>query len=127
VSDLRITLKHRQRTHDDLCSEIYTLVNNTDAKDWNDEIVRLYQAYIRQDRHDNKGKQSDDTSEELTRHLRHVEESLMQVTSGAEKVVKGKEKEVMRKMKENSELVYELNVMRKKENDFSRERKDLSN
>jgi chromosome segregation ATPase len=56
-----------------------------------------------------------------------VEESLMQVTSGADKVLRGKEKEVMRKMKENSELVYELNVMRKKENDFSKERRDLNN
>jgi hypothetical protein len=40
----------------------------------------------------------------------------MQVTSGTDKVLRGKEKEVMRKMKENSELVYELNFMRKKEN-----------
>lgn len=51
----------------------------------------------------------------------------MQVTSGTEKMLKGKEKEVMRKMKENSELVYELNVMRKKENEFIKERKELSN
>lgn len=63
----------------------------------------------------------------MARHLRHVEESLMQVTSGADKVLRGKEKEVMRKMKENSELVYELNFMRKKENDFAKERKDLNN
>lgn len=51
----------------------------------------------------------------------------MQVTSGTEKMLKSKEKEVMRKMKENSELVYELNVMRKKENEFIKERKELSN
>lgn len=32
--------------------------------------------------------------------------------------MKGKDKEVVRKMMENSELVYELNVMRKKENEY---------
>lgn len=69
------------------------------------------------EKYENKAaKKKDDTSEEINRHLIHVEESLMQVTSGTEKILKGKEKEVMRKMKENSELVYELNVMRKKEN-----------
>ena len=30
-------------------------------------------------------------------------------------------------MKENSELVFELNAMRKKQNDFSRETRDLHN
>jgi len=40
----------------------------------------------------------------------------MQVTSGTDRIMKGKDNEVIRKMKENSELVYELNVMRKKEN-----------
>lgn len=41
--------------------------------------------------------------------------------------MKGKEKEVVRKIKENSELVYELNVMRKKENEHLKERKELLN
>lgn len=59
------------------------------------------------EKYENKAaKKKDDTSEEINRHLIHVEESLMQVTSGTEKMLKGKEKEVMRKMKENSELVY---------------------
>lgn len=30
-------------------------------------------------------------------------------------------------MKENSDLVYELNVMRKKENEFQKEKKELIN
>ena len=55
------------------------------------------------------------TAEELNRHLMHVEESLAQVHAGNEKVMKGKEKELTRKMKENSELVFELNMLRKKE------------
>jgi hypothetical protein len=46
VGDLRIALKHKQRTHDDLCSEIFSLVNGADHKDWNAHIVRLYQSYI---------------------------------------------------------------------------------
>jgi hypothetical protein len=33
-------------------------------------------------------------------------------------MLKGKEQEVIRKMKENAELVYDLNIMRKKENEY---------
>jgi regulator of replication initiation timing len=51
----------------------------------------------------------------------------MQVTSGTDRIMKGKDKEVVRKMKENSELVYELNVMRKKENEYQKEKRELTN
>jgi hypothetical protein len=46
--------------------------------------------------------------------LVHLEQSLQQVTSGNEKVLKSKDMDVRRKMKQNAELVYDLNVMRKK-------------
>ena len=49
-----------------------------------------------------KTKEGDNTSEEINRHLIHVEQSLQQVATGNEKVLKGKEKEVFRKMKENA-------------------------
>lgn len=92
-------------------------MNNFDPKEWNGELIAIYKNYIKVEKYENKtAKKKEDTSEEINRHLIHVEESLMQVTSGTEKLLRGKEKEVMRKMKENSELVYELNVMRKKEN-----------
>lgn len=92
-------------------------MNNFDPKEWNGELIAIYKNYIKVEKYENRAaKKKEDTSEEINRHLIHVEESLMQVTSGTEKLLRGKEKEVMRKMKENSELVYELNVMRKKEN-----------
>ena len=46
------------------------------------------------------------------------------MATGNEKILKGKEKEVFRKMKENAELVYDLNVMRKKENGYLSEIKE---
>lgn len=58
-------------------------------------------------------KKKNDTCDELNRHLIHVEESLIQVTSGAERALKDRDKEVLKKMKENSQLVFELNAMRK--------------
>lgn len=71
---MRIALKHRQRVHDDLCSELYNIVNATDAKDWNTNIVRLYQTYVQDDKHNNAlNQQPDDTAGELSRHLKHVE------------------------------------------------------
>lgn len=93
------------------------VINTVDPKDWNAEFVKIYQTYIKEDKHkDRQKKKKDDTSEEINRHLIHVEQSLLHVTTGNDRIMKGKDKEVFRKMKENSELVYELNVMRKKEN-----------
>lgn len=79
------------------------VVNTMDPKDWNSQFVTIYQTYIKEDRHKNRQKdQKDDTREEISRHLMHVEQSLMHVSAGNDKIIKGKEKEVVRKMKENS-------------------------
>jgi hypothetical protein len=40
---------------------------------------------------------------------------------GNDKMLKGKEKEIIRKMKENGKLVEDLNIMRKKENEYLNE------
>lgn len=75
-----------------------------DQKEWSGQIIRLYQTYIKEDKFKShqKGKKKDDTVDEINRHLIHVEQSLMQVSSGNDKLIKGKEKDVIRKMKENS-------------------------
>jgi hypothetical protein len=56
-----------------------------------------------------------------------VEESLIHVTSGAERALRERDKEVIKKMKENSQLVFELNAMRKDEDRQIREKKELLN
>jgi hypothetical protein len=49
------------------------VVNNVDAKDWNNELVKIYQKYIREERHSTrKDQKRDDTFAEVTRHLAHV-------------------------------------------------------
>lgn len=86
-----------------------------DQKEWIPAFVKIYQSYIKEDKFKSRtSKKKDDTTEEINRHLIHVEQSLIQVSTGNEKILKGKEKDVIRKMKENSELVYDLNVMRKR-------------
>jgi hypothetical protein len=83
------------------------VINTIDPKDWNGEFIKIYQTHIKEDKHKNRrDKKKDDTVEEITRHLVHVEQSLVQVTAGTDRLLKGKDKEVVRKMKENSDLVY---------------------
>ena len=104
---MKIQLKYKERVHDELCSEIFLVINTVDPQDWNGEFIKIYQNHIKEDKHKHKtNKKKDDTSEEINRHLVHVEQSLIQVTSGTDRIMKGKDKEVFRKMKENSELVY---------------------
>lgn len=83
------------------------IINTIDPKDWNDSFIKIYQSYIKEEKFKSRqSKKKDDTSEEINRHLIHVEQSLLQVSTGNDKILKGKEKDVVRKMKENSELVY---------------------
>lgn len=103
-------------------------MNNVNPKDWNAYLVKLYQTYVKEDsRKVSHGKKKNDTSEELNRHLIHVEESLIHVTTGAERALRERDKEVIKKMKENSQLVLELNAMRKDEDRQIREKKELLN
>ena len=97
-----------------------------DQSRWNEEFVKLYKGYVKEDKFRVHGsKKQDATSEEVNRHLVHVEQSLEQVSKGNNRMLKGKEKEVHRKMKENEELIFELNVMRKKEREFAKEKSEL--
>jgi hypothetical protein len=77
--------------HDELCSEIFMIINTIDPKEWNSNFVKIYQAYIKEDKFKSRqSKKKDDTSEEINRHLMHVEQSLLQVSTGNDKILKGK-------------------------------------
>jgi len=77
-------------------------------------LVKLYQSYIKEDHFKNMKKKSKDaTSEEINRHLVHVEQSLMQVTAGNQKILKAKELDVKRKMKQNADLIFDFNELKK--------------
>lgn len=124
-NELKNTAKLKDRQHEELCYELFILVNNVDPKEWNVGLVKLYQTYAQEEKHKSKTqKKNDNTSEEINRHLIHVEQSLHQVATGNEKMLKGKEMEVVRKMKENAELVFDLNVMRKEKNQIASELKE---
>ena len=73
-----------------------------DQSKWNEQLIKLYKTYVKEDKFKSRNsKKKDATSEEITRHLIHVEQSLEQVSKGNNRVLKGKDKEVHRKMKEN--------------------------
>jgi hypothetical protein len=70
---LKISLKYKERLYDELCSEIFMVINTVDPKDWNTEFIKIYQTHIKEDKHkDRRQKKQDDTSEEINRHLVHV-------------------------------------------------------
>lgn len=90
--------------------EVFIIVNEMDQKQWPSAIVKVYQQYIKEDHFKNMKKKSKDaTSEEINRHLIHVQQSLMQVTAGNQKILKGKDLDVKRKMKQNADLIYDFN------------------
>ena len=81
-----------------------------DQKEWPSALVKLYQTYIKEDHFKNMKKKSKDaTSEEINRHLVHVEQSLIQATLGTQKVLKAKELDNKRKMKQNADLIFDIN------------------
>ena len=126
LGDSKIALKHTQNNYEELCNEIFNLVNHVDAKDWKRNLLRVYEEHVVERGEMRKAPTNEEkTAEELNRHLIQVEESLAQVTQGNEKLMRGKEKELTRKMKENSELVFELNIMRKREYEMGKERKEM--
>jgi hypothetical protein len=63
---------------------------------------------------DMKKKQNENTTEELNRHLIHLEKSLHQVGMSNDRALKGCEKDVVRKLRENAELISDLNDLRKR-------------
>lgn len=85
-----------------------------DPKEWSSALVKFYQTYIKDDNFKYmKRKSKDATSEEINRHLIHVEQSLMQVTAGNQKVLKAKELDTKRKMKQNADLILDFNDLKK--------------
>lgn len=79
------------------------IVNTVDAKDWNENIIKIYKTYIKQDKFKaRQAKKKDESAEQLNRHLMHVEQSLNQVSSGNDKILRGKQKDITRRMRQNA-------------------------
>ena len=79
------------------------IVNTVDAKDWNENIIKIYKTFIKQDKFKaRQAKKKDESAEQLNRHLMHVEQSLNQVSSGNDKILRGKQKDITRRMRQNA-------------------------
>ena len=49
--------------HDELCWELFMIVNTLDQKEWNTRLVQIYQAYIKEDKFKNRQtRKKDDNS-----------------------------------------------------------------
>ena len=59
---MKTQLKSKERVHNDLCSEIFYIVNNTDSKEWNSSLVRIYKNYINEDKAKTKIQKKEDST-----------------------------------------------------------------
>ncbi len=59
---MKTQLKSKERVHNDLCSEIFYIVNNTDSKEWNSSLVRIYKNYINEDKAKTKVQKKEDST-----------------------------------------------------------------
>jgi hypothetical protein len=46
-SDLKIGLKCKEQQYDELCSELFDIMNTVNPKDWNAHLIKLYQTYLK--------------------------------------------------------------------------------
>jgi len=60
--EMKTQLKSKERVHNDLCSEIFYIVNNTDSKEWNSSLVRIYKNYINEDKAKTKVQKKEDST-----------------------------------------------------------------
>lgn len=91
--------------------DIYRCVNEVDKKEWDTEMQKLYQKYVRPEKikqihHDPKG------VDEMNRQIVHLEKSIHQMNKSSEKIILRREQEIYRKTKENAELIFDLNDIR---------------
>ena len=45
-----MALKLKERVFDQLCSQLFMIVNTVDAKDWNENIIKIYKTFIKEDK-----------------------------------------------------------------------------
>jgi hypothetical protein len=59
-----MNLKNKERIHDELCYDIFNIVNTIDQKEWASPFLKVYQSYIREDKFKSRqNKKKDATSE----------------------------------------------------------------
>ena len=45
-----MALKLKERVFDQLCSQLFMIVNTVDDKDWNENIIKIYKTFIKEDK-----------------------------------------------------------------------------
>lgn len=59
-----MALKLKERVHSELCFEIFNIINTIDPKEWNEHFIKIYKAYIKEEKFRSKQtRKKDDTSE----------------------------------------------------------------
>jgi len=48
--ELKSAHKLKERIHDELCFQIYIIKTSVDPSKWNQELVKLYQSYVKEDK-----------------------------------------------------------------------------
>ena len=118
ISDIKHKLKLKAAEHEELALQIHKLVNDVEPRARGTEILKVYQQYVKFKKPQTEHKSENEATDELNRHLVHLEQSLFQVNQSNDKYLQGREEEMTRKMKENAELISDLNDLRKKQKEF---------
>jgi len=93
--------------------DIYTAIRTKEPKEYPNEMKKLFRDYC-SDNEIKEGSAHDPRSiEEMVRQIQHLEKSIYQINRGTEKTVKRREQDIHRKTLENSDLICDLNDLRK--------------
>ncbi|EGR29862.1 WD repeat protein [Ichthyophthirius multifiliis] len=96
--------------------DIYNCVEKKDRKEWADEMKRFYQIYVLDTQKDKELKQSINDEQgqiEMQKQVQYLEKSIYQLDKASIKLTLRRDKEIYKKTKENTELINEINEMRK--------------
>ena len=62
--EMKTALKYKERVHDELCYELLMIKTSVDQSKWNEELIKLYKTYVKEDKFKSRaGKKKDATSE----------------------------------------------------------------
>ena len=103
-----------------LTGEIYICVTSKDSKTWATEMKRIYHSYVLEE--DIKKTHQDPKGiDEMTRQKDHLEKAMEQMEESAKKIIKRREVDIRKKTIENSQLIYQLNEIRKRNKEYEQE------
>ena len=93
--------------------DIYNAIRTKETKEYANEMKKLFRDYCSENEIKESNTNDPRSLEEMVRQIQHLEKSIYQINKSTEKTVKRKEQDIHRKTIENSDLICDLNALRK--------------